>query len=214
VSRPGPSKQFDRDKALQAGLALFWKRGFSDVSMNELLSGMGIGRQSFYNTFRSKSALFDEAIALYVEQYQRPLLEQLSSHRSADVGVLAFLGHWERSAESRPNDGCFLVNTCDDYPSLAKPSIQLVTSAMSRLEQSLAGTIAEAIEMREICSRLSSEELAKILTLLGYGMMIAARSSRHQASDGTSPRNSGDGLLTQTYLQLTNPGIASKAKNE
>ena len=44
---------------------LFWSRGYEALGVSELLDGMGIQRQSFYNAFGSKEGLFLEAFNLY-----------------------------------------------------------------------------------------------------------------------------------------------------
>ena len=51
MARP---KQFDRDEALQSALGIFRQKGFSATSTDDLRLAMGIGRQSFYATFKGK----------------------------------------------------------------------------------------------------------------------------------------------------------------
>ena len=60
---PGPDPQFDRQQVLEAAMDLFWAQGFEGTGMTQLLEHVGIGRQSFYNTFGDKRALFIKAVA-------------------------------------------------------------------------------------------------------------------------------------------------------
>lgn len=194
MASPGPAKQFDRDVALQAGLCLFWRRGYADVSMNDLLEAMGIARQSFYNTFKSKADLFDEAVALYVAKYQSSLLAALTQSDSHHENVLTFLAQWESSAATRPNDGCFLVNTCDDFPSLRPESIEPIRTAIHVWRRALENEVRKAMKSGEVTSDLSAKRIAVILTTLGNGMMLAAR----DADSGFQSK----GLLTDAYMNL------------
>ncbi|MGB7323513.1 MAG: TetR/AcrR family transcriptional regulator [Rubripirellula sp.] len=194
---PGPAKQFDRQKALQKGLGLFWKRGYPDVSLNDLLAEMRIGRQSFYNTFGSKADLFDEAVQQYVGQYQQPMIKLLSAGDSPDANLMKFLSQWETAAGKKPNDGCFLVNTCDDLPCLRSESVDLVTAAAKQMEDAIAKQIERAKKTLEIASDLSARKIARILTMLGNGMMVDARNPNSTASS--------KGLLTATYRGLVTP---------
>ncbi|HWO01009.1 MAG TPA: TetR family transcriptional regulator, partial [Blastocatellia bacterium] len=51
MARP---KEFDRDKAVESALATFRKNGFGATTTDDLRLAMGIGRQSFYDTFKGK----------------------------------------------------------------------------------------------------------------------------------------------------------------
>jgi TetR/AcrR family transcriptional repressor of nem operon len=54
MARP---KEFDRDEALKSALGIFRKKGFSATSTDDLRLAMGIGRQSFYDTFKGKKEI-------------------------------------------------------------------------------------------------------------------------------------------------------------
>src|SRR5258708_14716107 len=62
MARP---KEFDRDKALESALATCRKNGFGDTTTDDLRLAMGIGRQSFYDTFKGKREIYLEALRKY-----------------------------------------------------------------------------------------------------------------------------------------------------
>src|SRR6266436_4919541 len=62
MARP---KEFDRDKALESALATFRKNGFGATTTDNLRLAMGIGRQSFYDTFKGKKEIYLEALRKY-----------------------------------------------------------------------------------------------------------------------------------------------------
>src|SRR5260221_11057894 len=64
MARP---REFDREEALERATAVFWAKGYASTSTDDLLSAMGIARQSLYNAFQDKRALYLEAL----ERYQR-----------------------------------------------------------------------------------------------------------------------------------------------
>ena len=49
---------FDLDKAIDKATLLFWKKGYSNTSLRDLLKVMGIGEGSFYNSVKSKKNLY------------------------------------------------------------------------------------------------------------------------------------------------------------
>ena len=61
----GRPKAFDPDEALQAGVELFWRQGYAATTTDDLARAMGIGRQSFYDTFGDKRRCYLEALRRY-----------------------------------------------------------------------------------------------------------------------------------------------------
>ena len=59
------TKEFDVDAALDRAIELFWAQGYEATSLNDLLDHMEIGRQSLYDTFGDKHALFLAALDRY-----------------------------------------------------------------------------------------------------------------------------------------------------
>jgi AcrR family transcriptional regulator len=53
----GRPRAFDRDAALEAAMLVFWRKGFSAASMNDLCDAMGIRSPSLYAAFGSKEPL-------------------------------------------------------------------------------------------------------------------------------------------------------------
>ena len=74
----GKPLSFDRDEVLAKAMELFWKNGFQNTGMSELLDHMGIQRQSFYNTFGSKEKIFLEAVTLYTQNITKEIAAVLN----------------------------------------------------------------------------------------------------------------------------------------
>jgi AcrR family transcriptional regulator len=66
MSQRGRPKCFDREKALDAALLLFWEQGFEQTSVDQAAEAMGIGTSSLYSSFGDKEALFLAAIRQYL----------------------------------------------------------------------------------------------------------------------------------------------------
>ena len=65
MARP---KAFNEDEALAAAMEVFWRTGYERASLDVLLQAMGISKQSLYDTFGDKRALYLKALAHYREQ--------------------------------------------------------------------------------------------------------------------------------------------------
>ena len=62
MARP---KEFEPEQALDAAMNVFWRLGYEHTSLDALMQEMGIARQSLYDTFGDKRALYLRALAHY-----------------------------------------------------------------------------------------------------------------------------------------------------
>jgi TetR/AcrR family transcriptional regulator, transcriptional repressor for nem operon len=60
MARP---KELDPERALAKAMSVFWRLGYENTSMDVLMREMGIAKQSLYDTFGDKRALYMEALA-------------------------------------------------------------------------------------------------------------------------------------------------------
>src|ERR1700722_16943441 len=66
ASRPrGGPRVFDRGRAVNSAMHLFWRRGYEATSVSDLTGSMGITPPSLYAAFGDKKRLFFEAIDRY-----------------------------------------------------------------------------------------------------------------------------------------------------
>ena len=61
----GRPRAFDMDKALDAALDLFWRKGYEGTSIADLTKAMGINPPSLYAAFGGKETLFHQALDRY-----------------------------------------------------------------------------------------------------------------------------------------------------
>jgi len=87
MARP---REFDREEALERATGVFWAKGFAATSTDDLLTAMGIGRQSLYNAFQDR-ALYLEALERYQRTTTAGHLRRLDGAASPVAGIKALL---------------------------------------------------------------------------------------------------------------------------
>ena len=102
---------YDRDEMLCRATALFWERGFSNTSVDDIVQATGVNRSSLYTAFADKNALFLASLEHYLETVTRAKLEGLARGESAATAIRRFLrdiAH-ERPTANAPAHGCLLL---------------------------------------------------------------------------------------------------------
>ncbi|PNG26077.1 TetR/AcrR family transcriptional regulator [Methylocella silvestris] len=88
----GRAIAFDYERALEKATRLFWKGGYAGTSLRELLTVIGIGEGSFYNTLKSKKQLYLACVKRYEETEGRKRAHALMSAPTAGEGIRAMFG--------------------------------------------------------------------------------------------------------------------------
>ena len=167
--------EFDREQVLDAALQAFWRKGYEATTLPDLLQATGLARQSLYNTFGDKRALFLASLRRYADDRRGRLAKALEtgSVRSAIRGLFEDVLHGEERG-----CGCFLVNaTTELLPS--DPEIgRLVASAMARQERALTEALRRGVREGELhLPPKRIEQTARFLmaALQGLRVMVKAR---------------------------------------
>jgi AcrR family transcriptional regulator len=94
----GRPRAFDEDEAVRAAVGLFGGRAYDGVSVDDLVTHLGVHRNSLYKTFGSKRGLYLVALRRHLADDVRPLAEALAAATdaatalrlvtSADLGLL------------------------------------------------------------------------------------------------------------------------------
>jgi TetR/AcrR family transcriptional regulator, transcriptional repressor for nem operon len=83
-------RQFDYAGAVNAATLLFWDKGYSNASLRALLKAMKIGEGSFYNSFKSKKALYLLCLKHYHEVLTRKRWRVFAAEPSARKAIRRF----------------------------------------------------------------------------------------------------------------------------
>jgi AcrR family transcriptional regulator len=111
MSRIGRPREFDRQKALQSAMELFWAHGYEGTTLTDLQKAMGgITAPSFYAAFGSKEELFREAVELYKTAQGAPVVKALMEGKTARESIEGMLRAAAESVCGQNNPrGCMMV---------------------------------------------------------------------------------------------------------
>lgn len=137
---PGRPREFDKDAALDAAMALFWRQGYEATSLDDLTRAMDLSRSSFYGSFGSKHDVLLAAIRRYNDS-RFALLERLvAAEPDPGRALRAAVAGISNSRGSR--EGCFLINSAVELAPHDPEVEALSRRHLERLEALLAGLMA------------------------------------------------------------------------
>jgi TetR/AcrR family transcriptional repressor of nem operon len=176
----GPEKQFDREEVLGKAMKLFWNQGYAATGMTQLLTHMGIGRQSLYDTFGDKKSLYLAAL----ERYFAFLGEQWKRQLDAPGSPLGNLKNLSRRimevAEETGFCGCFIGNAMAEFGDCDEDIRRVLGRSLDRMEEMLTGALQRAQEAGELSPRARPRDLAKLLIVSIQGSALLSKLEPHR----------------------------------
>lgn len=170
------SKSFDEDAVLDQAVQLFWERGYEGTSVADLEAHLGLGRQSLYNTFGDKQALFLKALDRYRHDVGEKAMATLNAPGAGLDAIRAFF-RWsvEVLTASEPRRGCLVSNTILERGSQDPETLLRCNHARDVLERAFRRTLAQAKAQGDVAADLDVEATATLLMTQNYGLNVLAK---------------------------------------
>ncbi|MFI1441777.1 TetR/AcrR family transcriptional regulator [Streptomyces fructofermentans] len=153
---------------------LFWRRGYAETSLQDLLQELSIGSGSFYAAFGSKEELYIRALERYTSLQGSDLLEILDNTAEIRPALRRMFASMIEADLAEPTRGCLVVNAatqCGDQTSAA----DRVTTAIKQVDSFLAGALEQAQARGELSPGKDPRQLARFLTTFVQGVRIVGR---------------------------------------
>jgi AcrR family transcriptional regulator len=159
-------------------ISLFSQQGFAATSTDELMRVMDIGRQSMYDTFGDKRALFLRALELYVTENVQSIGVELDRNGSALSAVRnALVSFAERKDLSR-SEGCMGLNAIGEFGQRDADVTRITRNAARIQRQNLMKVLARAKVQDELDADADMEGMADFFESTLAGIRIAAKAGK------------------------------------
>jgi AcrR family transcriptional regulator len=177
MARP---KEFDEDGALRRAIRLFSQKGFAATSTEDLMLAMDVGRQSMYDTFGDKRALFLRALEMYVTESVHAVRAELEKHASALSAIQNALMTFAERDDLSSEEGCMGLNAISEFGQRDSEVTRITRKAAQVQRQALMLTLNRAKTEGELDADADLESMADFFesTLAGIRMAAKAGKSR------------------------------------
>ena len=142
----GRPKEFTREDVLLKAIPVFWKKGFSKTTLQDLERATGVNKSGLYSEFRNKKAIFVASIRHYLQT--RGGDDILSSRPLGWENIQRFLEIGQTSYTGRR--GCFSVNSLRDVVMMPPEATRIIAGNSVVLKRLLVQNIkAEEPSVKE-----------------------------------------------------------------
>lgn len=166
----GRPRGFDRERAIEVALRLFWRHGYEGVSVSDLTEAIGIAPPSLYAAFGSKAGLFREALERYERGSGALDLTGFDEAQDLDRAVRAMLGSAVRAVTDPERErGCMISS---GMIACGAAHDELARELVDRRR-----VMREAIDrkLRRWMNGADASSLARYLAVILLGLSIQAR---------------------------------------
>ncbi|MEL6460430.1 MAG: TetR/AcrR family transcriptional regulator [Cyanobacteria bacterium J06641_2] len=162
------SSQF-YEKILIAAAELFYFKGFSQVTINEVIAKSKVSRRTFYRYFPSKNELILEVMRFqakrWLKYFEEEVSKRASSPREMILSSLDVLREWYESPQFH---GCPFIKAALEVADISHPVNQIVVTARQSVRTYIFKLALEAnIPQPEIFSH-------QYLLLMGGSILMAS----------------------------------------
>jgi AcrR family transcriptional regulator len=196
MARP---KKFDQEKALHRAISIFSQKGFAAAATDDLMRAMDVGRQSMYDTFGDKRALFLKALQVYVTENVRSMNVELQPSGSPLASIRRALVHFAERKDLSSTNGCMGINAICEFGMRDEDVTRITRSAARIQRRTLMDALRRAQREGELDAQTDLESLADFFESTLAGIRIAAKAGKtrpalRRIAEVASVVFAGDGL--------------------
>ena len=151
--------------------------------MTHLLEHVGIGRQSLYDTFGGKRALFLECLSHYFRERMGPAMAQLRGPGSPLGNIREVFKMWDKMAQESSFCGCMVGNATAELGHNDPEVAEVLAGCYRAIEDAFTDALTRAQELGEISSEQDPRGVAQVLvnTIQGVALLSKVLKDRNLA---------------------------------
>lgn len=175
-------REFEPQDALRKAMETFWRNGYDQTSVDDLVAATGVSRYGLYGAFGDKRELFLASLDLYRDDVVTWLMRSVEAP-GASLGAIHQYFTDLAAFASFPGgeNGCLMCNTATDAV-MREPGVAArVTTHFDRMASAFRRALGAARQNGEIPATFDIEACADYLVGVAQGVFVYARSPIERA---------------------------------
>lgn len=171
----GRHREFDVDKALDAALRVFWRKGYEGASYADLTEATGVERPALYSAFGNKEALFRRALERYYDRYLDYIPAALALPTAREVAAHILYNAADLNTRYPDHTGCLGISGVLAGSDEAEPVRQALIEARAAGEALLRQRFERAKAEGDLAPTAKPAALAAFVMAVLHGMAVQAK---------------------------------------
>jgi TetR/AcrR family transcriptional repressor of nem operon len=176
------TKAFRPQEALGTAVQLFWDLGYEKTSLDALMSETGVARQSLYDTFGDKRALYLKALAQYRDETQADLRRLFASGRPIRECFSELLLGIAAEPKAAHQRGCLLLSANLEREAGDKAIADLLKQNQTQVEAIFRDALQRAKDAGDLPADRDPDALGRFFLATIQGMRATARVHSNRAA--------------------------------
>ncbi|MES2794349.1 MAG: TetR/AcrR family transcriptional regulator [Bacteroidota bacterium] len=173
MARP---KEFEEKDVLEKAMLLFWRKGYYQASIQDLVDAMGINRASLYGAFIDKHNLYLLALERYRQQDVSELLQLFNRGLATKPFFEAVFDNVIVGLTDDPDGkGCFLTNATLEMLPDDQEVQALISTNIVFLQEIFTEILNKGLKNNELSHSISVKETANFLISQIYGLRMIGK---------------------------------------
>jgi TetR/AcrR family transcriptional repressor of nem operon len=182
------TREFDTDKALDAAMRLFWRKGYVATAMSDIYEATGLKAGSLYAAFKDKETLFQQAFERYAERFR----DTLPKDKTGLPAIEAWLHVQAKLATEDPDRaGCLIINTVSEREAHSPATQALAQGRLREIRDFFARNLLLAAQAGDIAPTKDADAQADAL----LGAVVSIMTLGRAGADARTIRNVADAAL-------------------
>lgn len=174
MSRP---REFDPDDALSKAMMVFWKKGYFDTSVDDLVAATGVSRYGLYSVFGNKQGLF----LAVLDYYQRHVIDSVFGGVAGAGASIAeihaiFVDLIKVAASPAGRLGCLMCNSASEVAPHEPEAARKVGAFRKRLSSGFRRALTNALAEDKLPLAFDVEREADFLVGIVHAVSALSRS--------------------------------------
>ncbi|MGH1349661.1 MAG: TetR/AcrR family transcriptional regulator [Methyloligellaceae bacterium] len=170
----GRPRNYDADTALQNALKLFWQKGYTATSLDNLAETTGMKRPSLYAAFGNKKSIYMKTLNYFRTDLQKQITHIMKSGNSLTKDLEDFFDVFIKIYSS-DQLGCYVHNTTTVEAPNDSDIREMLLSTIAASDTMLEKRLAQAQKNGELNKDADIKALASLLNATVHSLSVRAR---------------------------------------
>lgn len=177
------TREFDENDALDKAMHLFWRKGYGETSIRDLVQSTGVAHAGLYAAFGDKDGLFKASIEKYASEILGANFATLERPEAGRAEIEALFNKASNAFQKGIlSKGCFVANSAVEFAGSSGPIATFVRRCFLREVKAFENALQNAVASGAVRSDLKIKRVAHAMATMFFGMSAVARAGGPSAA--------------------------------